>query len=351
MKRQFAFLFFLSYSLAAFCVDSGKIPPLKVYLAPRLADSVTVRNMTDPAVWKNVMPSAKFESFTFGRKNQPRNKTFFQAGYNLHGLFVAVTAFEPLLKKLDFSRQKHAAAPMREVFAKPVIELFLDPPFSRKVMIQIVSNINAETYSKMSNDAVFDHPFQVEVKPFPKENCYRTWFFVPWKETSHLNPEVYIFSMTPQANPVIGFNIGREQLIGDTELSQWNPTTITFTQPEQFGALVLADEKNIQEKMQILFTDNIIAGGLEIQGPNSKTEKLISVLLNSKLKNVEKSIRNMKSGSVRKYQDRLNELKQQAVKNLPAEQQKQLLNQVLQLNREIDLHVFESLKTEIFDEI
>lgn len=348
--KKSLFLFLASASVLAFA--QGK-PPLKVYMAPKVPAEFAAKNMADPALWKDIPASSEFGLFAFGRKDVPQEKTVFRAAYNQNGIFLQIVCSEKLTGTLDFSRQQIERDNSPAVFSKPVVEVFLDPLFSRKISAQIVTNINGGIYDRLSTASdTWNHPVEVSVIPDKAKNLYTVYMAIPWKETSYDNPEVYIFSMTPVSNPVIGFNVGREQTVGGGELSQWNPTTVMFMKPEDFGALVLAGEPSAKQKMLSLFTDSVIAGGLDIQGAaGTAGNAIIGEILKNKLASGEKILASVSGPKKAQYSAEYKKIRAKFnAKTSPAEM-KTLLNECVKLNQAIEKTAFESMKQEIFDEI
>ncbi len=337
--------------LAAGILCGAEKPPLRVYMAPRIADTVDAAGMTSPAVWKGIPESSDFGLFAFGRKELPQEKTSFRAAYNQSGIFLQILCGEKLTSRLDFSRQPIARDNSSAVFSKPVAEVFLDPGFSRKIAAQIVVNINGGVYDRLGDVVTWDYPLKTEIIPDAGKKGYVFYLMLPWKETSYDNPEVYQFSMTPAANPVIGFNVGREQAIGGGELSQWNPTLIQFMRPDHFGALVLSDEPGAKTKMLALFTDEVIAGGIDIQGANQSAETILRELLRNKLENGEKLIASLPKPEKAHYGKIYAAIRQQFRNAKTQKELKRLLTECVQTSNKLEKAAFDTMKQQIFDEI
>ena len=337
--------------LAAGLLSSAEKPPLRVYMAPRIADTVTASSMTSPAVWKRIPESSDFGAFPFGRKEVPREKTGFRAAYNRFGIFLRIHCGEKLTPQLDFSRQT-IARDSSGVFSKPVTEVFLDPGFTRKTAAQIVVNINGGVYDQLGDNAAWNYSVKTEVVPDADGKGYVFYLMLPWVEVSYENPDVYqLFSMTPAVNPVIGFNIGREQVVGGGDMSQWNPTLIKFMRPDHFGALVLSNEPSAKAKMLALFTDEVVAGGIDIQGANQASEAVLRELLQMKLENGEKLITSLPEQDRARYGKIYAAVRAQFQKAKTQKEFEKLLSECVQTNNKLEKAAFDSMKQQILDEI
>ena len=253
---------------------------------------------------------------------------------------------------MDFSRQTISRDDSSAVFSKPVVEVFLDPLFSRKIAAQLVVNINGGIYDSLSTESeIWNYPFETAISPHVQDSRYSICYFIPWKDTGYENPEVYTFSMIPASNPIIGFNVAREQVTGNGELSQWNPTLLKFMKPDQFGALVFAGEKNISERMLACFNSEIIAGGLEIQGGNEKLiGEMTQTMLKHKVNQVRKLLGNLNASAKKRFEMRFSSILEQIDRNNSVEASARNLNALLELSLDIETEMFNNLKNEIFNE-
>lgn len=337
--------------LAAGILSGVEKPPLRIYMAPRIADTVNAVGMTAPGVWKGIPESSDFRVFPFGRKEFPQEKTSFRAAYNRHGIFLRIHCGEKLTPELDFSKESVVRDNSSAIFSKPVVEVFLDPGFTRKIAAQIVVNINGGIFDRLGAVVSWDYPVKAEVIPDMKKKGYVFYLMLPWKEISYENPEVYQFSMTPSANPVIGFNVGREQVVGGGELSQWNPTLITFMRPDHFGALVLSNEPGAKAKMLTLFTDEVIAGGIDIQGADQSAEMILRELLRTKLENGEKLISSLPKSEKAHYSKIYSAIHDQFRNAKTKEELNRLLMECIQTSSKLEKAAFDAMKQQIFDEI
>ena len=213
-------------------------------------------------------------------------------------------------------------------------------------------NINGGIYDRLGDNAAWSYPLETKVLPDADGKGYVFFLMLPWVEVSYENPNMYqLFSMTAAVNPVIGFNIGREQIVGGGELSQWNPTMVQFMRPDHFGALVLSDESGAKAKMLALFTDEVVAGGIDIQGASQAAESILRELLQTKLENGEKLISSLPEKDRARFGKIYAELRRQFLKAKTQKELKQLLSECVHINNKLEKVAFDGMKQQILDEI
>lgn len=339
---------------AAYSAFAQKSPPKKfpfqVYLAPAAPESLEASNMEKEKFWKNVPPSLAFKLFKTGEK--PSEATRFKALYNKNGLFVRVDCNESEFPALDFSDHGNAHD-SGTAFAAPMIELFLDPAFTRKHAAHLVANINSTRFDRLDTNASWNYPFTTKTLSWPDEKGYSIIYFVPWLETTNENPgSGYLFTMNMTSHAVMGFDIARERLCGDRELSQWAVTPQQFLEPSFYGALVLSEAPNAERRMIALFKDKIIENGIEFQGAaGQNVTSILEKIAKSKIGAASGLLAGMKSSPQKtEFEKALASLSRKSDKKLSDEELKKLVTEISTLFMKIEEFSFKKLESEVFDE-
>ena len=337
--------------------------PFPVYLSPAAPDTLTAPVMEQEAFWKDVPASKDMVLFKapFGKQSgvhgdgvTPAAGTSFKALYNANGLFIRVDCSEPAASTLDFSNHGKPYD-SSAAFSTPVVEVFLDPAFTRKHAAHLAANVNATHFDRLDEKVTWNYPFQTKILPWENKQGYVIFFFVPWLETTNENPNSgYLFTINQTSHAVIGFNVARERNLENRELSQWSVTKRTFLQPEFFGALVLSELPSAEERMMTLFTDTIIQYGIDFQGvEGSCAASLLSKILRNKINSTEAVLKTLgKSTEAAAFVNEITKLRSEIAKGAEdIEVLKQHVTAAISLYKRINEFSFQKLKNEIFDEI
>jgi hypothetical protein len=337
--------------------------PFPVYLAPAAPDTLTAPVMEREAFWRDVPASRGMVLFksspgkqtgTHGDGVTPAAGTSFKALYNANGLFLRVDCAEPAAGALDFS-DHGKPYDSSAAFNSPVVEVFLDPAFTRKHAAHLAVSVNATHFDRLDEKVAWNYPFQTRILPREDKRGYAIFFFVPWLETTNENPNSgYLFTINQTSHAVIGFNVSRERNLENRELSQWSVTPRAFLQPEFFGALVLSELPAAEERMTTLFTDTIIQHGIDFQGvKGSCAASLLGKILRNKLNGAEAVLKTLgKSAEATAFADEIAALRAEMAKGGDdVEVLRQRVTAAISLYARVNDFSFQKLKNEIFDEI
>lgn len=238
---------FLLIFLGALLCFGQQAEPLRIYFVPRMPETMTPATMDQKAFWKNVSDSSSF-ILNVPQKNKLYLKTVFRAVYTDRYLFVMVEAEEPRIDQLDFQKMS-LTRDSGAVFATAHVEFFLDPDLHGKFIGQVVGNINGGIYDAIVCGGSKDWFYNVEVKAVKRKKAWRLFVAFPFKDKGV--DVANVFGMFPHSNPVIGFNVCRSSSVCGQKATQWSKTPEnSYDRPNQFGVLVMSDEKNASDALQ-----------------------------------------------------------------------------------------------------
>ena len=236
--------------LSGMILAPGPVQPYRVYFAPPAPANMQPGNMDQPDFWSKAPGSSQFRQLRSGKKAE--HPTVFHATYNQNGLFLKTVCSEPEAAKLNFTdlgRKKDDASS----FDGPVVEVFIDPAFTRKHSAHFAANINGTIFDRLDSEMIWEYPFSAKAVPAKDKKSFTIYFFIPWRETTNENPDSgYLFFMNLTDHPVIGFNIARERNCSVNEYSQWMVSAKTFMEPANYGAVVFSGCPNSEKRLLTL---------------------------------------------------------------------------------------------------
>ena len=337
--------------LSGMILAQGPVQPYRVYFAPPAPANMQPGNMDRPDFWSKAPASSQFRQLRSGKKTE--HPTVFHATYNQNGLFLKTVCSEPEAAKLNFTdlgRKKDDASS----FDGPVVEVFIDPAFTRKHSAHFAANINGTIFDCLDSDRIWEYPFSAKTVPAKDKKSFTIYFFIPWRETTNENPDSgYLFFMNLTDHPVIGFNIARERNCSVNEYSQWMVSAKTFMEPANYGAVVFSGCPNAEKRLLTLLDRRIIARGIDFQGAvGPDSSKLLREILNSNLLAAKSLLDKMtNSASKEAYLKRYQTLSQEASGAKTFEQLKALVSRCVQLAVDVEKYSLTQMENDLFNMI
>jgi hypothetical protein len=348
-KILFALLGIFSLALSGHAEEKE---PFMIYVTPKVADKFDAASMDSPELWEKAQESSNFKLFSSNSEKEPEAGTIFLAAYNAKGLFVRLECSENNCEKIDFT----FAPGTRDVktFDKPLVEVFLDPAFTRSIAAQFAVNTSGGVYDAWGKgNSPWNHDLERKIVPWQNKKGYTIFILFSWKDIGADNPDSGpLFTMTPEVNSIIGFNAARERIVGNGELSQWKRTSKMFFKPNEFGALILSGEEGVIEKALKLFNNQIIGDGIAINGGIPEwNENFLRAFLADKFASAKMLTTSSSEEIRKKYASSLEELEKQLPKAKSVNSLQSLLNSLTALESGISKEAFEVMKQQIFDAI
>ena len=337
--------------LSGMILAQEPVQPYRVYFAPPAPANMQPGNMDQPDFWSKAPASSQFRQLRSGKKTE--HPTVFHATYNQNGLFLKTVCSEPEAANLNFTdlgRKKDDASS----FDGPVVEVFIDPAFTRKHSAHFAANINGTTFDRLDSDMIWEYPFSAKTVPAKDKKSFTIYFFIPWRETTNENPDSgYLFFMNLTDHPVIGFNIARERNCSVNEYSQWMVSAKTFMEPANYGAVVFSGCPNAENRLLTLLDRRLIARGIDFQGSvGPDSSKLLCKILNSNLL-AAKSLMEKMTDSAQKgaYLKQYQTLSREVSGAKTFEQLKALVSRCVQLAIDVEKYSLSKMEKDLFNMI
>lgn len=342
-----AILFILSGMILA----QEPAQPCRVYFAPPAPANMQPGNMDRPDFWSKAPASSRFRQLRSGKKTE--HPTVFHAVYNQNGLFLKAVCSEPEAAKLNFTdlgRKKDDSSS----FDGPVVEVFIDPAFTRKHSAHFAANINGTLFDCLDRERIWEFPFAAKTVPAKDKKSFATYFFIPWRETTNENPDSgYLFFMNLTDHPVIGFNIARERNYAVNEYSQWMVSAKAFMEPANYGVMVFSGCPNAEKRLLALLDRRIIANGIDFQGavgPDSM--KMLRKILEANLFGMKSLLDKMTDSAQKKsYLKQYQTLSQEVSGAKTFEQLKSLVSRCVQLALDVEKYSLAQMENDLFNMI